>query len=218
MLEIPLFPLNTVLFPGTPIHLHIFEPRYIKMVNHCVENSQPFGIALIRSGIEALGPLAEPHYIGCTAQIAQIQPLADGQMNLVAIGVERFRVLTIDRETKPFLVGRIQLYPIENPDPAGLDRRCVHLRRHFERFIKILLDAGSQPMDLSQLPDDGVALAFLAAAVLQIPPVQKQELLASESADKLLDRLEHHYLRELALLEVVLSKQEVLQAGGFSIN
>ena len=136
MLEIPLFPLNTVLFPGTPIHLHIFEPRYIKMVNHCVENSQPFGVALIRSGIEALGPLAEPHYIGCTAQIAQIQPLADGQMNLVAIGVERFRVLTIDRETKPYLVGRIQHYPIENPDPAGLDRRCVHLRRQFERFIK----------------------------------------------------------------------------------
>ena len=60
MQEIPLFPLNTVLFPNAPLRLHIFEERYKRMVNDCLAEKQPFGVVLIRHGLEALGPLAEP--------------------------------------------------------------------------------------------------------------------------------------------------------------
>ena len=218
MYEIPLFPLHTVLFPGTPINLHIFEPRYIQMIDACLQDKKQFGVVLIRSGVEALGPLAEPHRIGCSAQIAHIQQLEGGRMNLVAIGQERFRVLTLDRQSQPYLIGSVQPYPMDNPDPEGVNLGAGRLRRQFERFIQMLLEAGENHLDLSQLPEEGVALAYMAAAVLQISPLKKQELLAMERADLLIDRLEHLYRRELALLEIVLSKNESLQAGGFSRN
>jgi Lon protease-like protein len=218
MYELPLFPLNTVLFPGTPIHLHIFEPRYVQMINLCVDQRQPFGVVLIREGMEALGPLAEPHHIGCTAQIAQIKQLEGGRMDLVALGQERFRLLDVDRETHPYLLGRVQSYPIENPDPSGAEYRSHLLHRQFDRFVQLLLKTGNNQPELDQLPEDGAMFGYLAAAVLQISPLQKQELLAAERLDKLLERLTQHYRRELALLEAVLSDHDSLQAGGFSIN
>ena len=58
MITLPLFPLNTVLFPGIPVHLHIFEERYKEMISQCLEARVPFGVVLIKSGPEALGPAA----------------------------------------------------------------------------------------------------------------------------------------------------------------
>ncbi len=218
MFEIPLFPLNTVLFPGTPIHLHIFEERYKQMVNTCLQDKRPFGVVLIRNGMEALGPLAEPFRIGCTAEIAHVQRLEDGQMNLVAVGQERIRILSFDSLTQPYLLGQVRLYPLTNPDPAGLADQAILLRRQLEQLVELLTRAGGSQVDLNQLPQDGVALAFLAAAVLQISPLQKQELLSIERADKLLDKLQHLYKRELTLMQTTLADVKSLQAGGFSRN
>lgn len=86
MYELPLFPLNTVLFPGTPIQLHIFEDRYLKMINRCIEEHKPFGVVLIEEGSEAFGPLAKPYRIGCTALIAKVEKLEDGRINITAVG------------------------------------------------------------------------------------------------------------------------------------
>ena len=86
MFELPLFPLNTVLFPGMPLPLHIFEDRYKQMINNCLEEKEPFGVVLIRNGKEALGPLAQPHSIGCTARIVEVQKLSDGRMNITSVG------------------------------------------------------------------------------------------------------------------------------------
>ncbi len=218
MVDLPLFPLNSVLFPGTPIQLHIFEPRYLKMVGDCLAGNSSFGVVLIRNGVEALGPLAEPHRIGCLAKIAQLERLADGRMDLTAVGLERFRVLNYDRQSQPYLVGKIQNYPIENIDPIGLQTRAYQLRKQFERFIEALLSSGSTEYDLNQIPEDGVTLGFLAAAMLQISPLQKQELLAMEHANRLLDKLIFYYSRELAILNVLLSDSNHLQAGGFSTS
>jgi Lon protease-like protein len=218
MVDLPLFPLNSVLFPGTPIQLHIFEPRYLKMVGDCLAANSSFGVVLIRSGVEALGPLAEPHRIGCLAKIAQLERLADGRMDLTAVGLERFRVLNYDRQSQPYLVGKIQNYPIENIDPIGLQTRANQLRKQFERFIEALLSSGSTKYDLNQIPEDGVTLGFLAAAMLQISPLQKQELLTMEHANRLLDRVIYYYSRELAILNVLLSDSNHLQAGGFSTS
>jgi uncharacterized protein len=218
MFEIPLFPLNTVLFPGTPINLHIFEERYKQMINLCLREKRPFGVVLIRNGMEALGPLAEPFHIGCSAEIAHVQRLEDEQMNLVAVGQERIRILSFDNQTQPYLVGQALAYPLTNPDPVALSTQTVLLRRQFEQLVDLLSRAGGSQLDLSQLPQDGVALAFLAAAVLQISPLQKQELLSIERADKLLDRLQLLYRRELTLMQTVMADVKSLQAGGFSRN
>jgi hypothetical protein len=122
MYELPLFPLNTVLFPGMPIDLHIFEPRYLLMISRCLTAEQPFGVVLIRTGLEANGALAEPYSIGTTARISTVEHLADGRMNLTALGEERFEILSLDR-SGPYLVGQVQAArPAANP--AGTARNA----------------------------------------------------------------------------------------------
>ena len=94
MNALPLFPLNTVLFPGMPLGLYIFEERYKLMMAQCLQEEQPFGVVLIAQGKEAMGPAAEPHPVGCTAVITEVQKLNDGRMNIVAVGQERFHIDT----------------------------------------------------------------------------------------------------------------------------
>ncbi len=104
-MELPLFPLNSVLFPGATLPLHIFEERYKKMVNLCLERNSPFGVLLIRSGSEA-GETAEPFEIGTTARIVRVQHLDAGRMNLICLGEQRFRLSRQVSET-PYLVGEV---------------------------------------------------------------------------------------------------------------
>ena len=80
-MELPIFPLNTVLFPGARLPLHIFEERYKAMINACIDERRPFGVCLIRSGSEPGAP-AEPFNVGTTAHIRQVQRLEDGKPGL----------------------------------------------------------------------------------------------------------------------------------------
>ena len=75
MYELPLFPLNVVLFPGMPLPLHIFEDRYKEMIADCIRENRPFGVVLIEEGSAEHGPAARPVAIGCTAEIAQVQEM-----------------------------------------------------------------------------------------------------------------------------------------------
>ena len=183
MFEIPLFPLNTVLFPGTPIHLHIFEERYKQMINACLREKRPFGVVLIRNGMEAMGPLAEPFHIGCTAEIAQVQRLEDEQMNLVAVGLERIRILSFDSLTQPYLVGKVRTLPVDQPGPRPGVGSGQHVappaRAVGRRFYR---KQGAASWTSTSSLRMAISLAFLAAAVLQISPLQKQELLSIERA------------------------------------
>ena len=161
-----LFPLNTVLFPGMPISLHIFEPRYKLMVEECLQSSQPFGVVLIRDGVEALGPLAEPHIVGCTAQITQIERLEDGRMNIIAIGVDRFQIRSLSHD-KPYLVGIVETYPLHRDDAQALRRAGEQLRPWVERYIAALAEAAEDTQfEPHYLPDDPLALGYLAAALV----------------------------------------------------
>lgn len=218
MFELPLFPLNAVLFPGTPIQLHIFEERYKRMINLCLQDHAPFGVVLIQRGLEALGSLAEPLSVGCTAEIVNVTRLRQERLNIVALGVKRFRILSLDRTTYPYLVGQVEEYPITNPNPRVVDYRAAGLRIQVERFIQVLLKAGNGQFDFQELPDDPVMLAYMAAALLQISPAQKQELLVLESADDLVERLQSMYRREIALLRVLVARGGQAQGGSFSVN
>ncbi|HEY7377666.1 MAG TPA: LON peptidase substrate-binding domain-containing protein, partial [Steroidobacteraceae bacterium] len=94
--EIALFPLNTVLFPGGPLPLRIFEPRYIDMVRRCLREQRGFGVVLIRSGNE-VGP-AEFESVGTLARIVDFHALSDGLLGLVNVGERRFRVISRRRQ------------------------------------------------------------------------------------------------------------------------
>ncbi|HSH41936.1 MAG TPA: LON peptidase substrate-binding domain-containing protein, partial [Arenicellales bacterium] len=89
--SIALFPLNTVLFPGGPLPLRIFEPRYLEMVSDCMKHDAPFGVCLIAEGEEA-GEASRPHEHGTTARIEDWNQLPDGYLGITARGGERFVV------------------------------------------------------------------------------------------------------------------------------
>ncbi len=219
MIELPLFPLNTVLFPGMPLRLHVFEERYKEMIRRCLETSQPFGVVLIARGVEALGPLPEPHHIGCTAQIIQVEPLEQGRMNIVAIGQERFQVVSLYYD-KPYLVGNVELYPMVADSPNAIAQAGRRLRPWVERYLHILSEAGLVQFDAGQLPGDALGLGYLSAALLQAPAKQKQSLLAAERASAFLNDMGALFRREVALLEsmVALHIRDEENPLPFSLN
>lgn len=201
MYNLPLFPLDTVLFPGMPLGLHIFEPRYRLMMGRCIEAGTAFGVVLIRSGLEAGGP-AQPYDVGCTARVAEVEKLPDGRMNLTAVGEDRFVIHEL-RYDQPYLVGRVAWLPLEQPQTLettiGAHRLAPWVRRYLAQISRLAPDL---PVDLSalQLPEDSLMLLYWAATLLQIPSVEKQPLLEAGSAYDLLSLLGRLYRRETALL------------------
>ncbi|HPF25676.1 MAG TPA: LON peptidase substrate-binding domain-containing protein [Steroidobacteraceae bacterium] len=145
--QIPLFPLNVVLFPGGPLPLRIFETRYTDMVRHCMREQSAFGVVLIRSGGEA-GAVAKTAEIGTTARIVDFSQLPDNLLGITCVGERKFRVLTRWRESDGLNKAQVQWLA---PEPAialppdtrhlsailrkvlpELDEVYQHVEKHFE--------------------------------------------------------------------------------------
>ncbi len=206
--DLPLFPLDTVLFPGMPIRLHIFEERYRIMMQRCLEHDLAFGVVLIQTGVEAGGPLAEPVSVGCTAQIVHAERLSQGRLNLVATGEERFRLSAIDRNLEPYLIGQAAFFPMPNPDPDALAREARALRKQVIYYLRTLNRAGQLPAHLEHLPNEPLLFLHLAATMLQAPNYQKQRLLEASDTLHLARGLRSLYRRETALLERLLQRSK----------
>lgn len=218
MADLPLFPLNTVLFPGMQLKLHIFEERYKIMINECSEERKPFGVVLIKSGEEALGSLAVPHDIGCTAQITDIQHLQFGRMNIVAMGQQRFRINKITQE-HPYLLGDVEFFSPDNDNDEISQYYSKQLRPLIIRYLKILSEAGEIQFDPDHIPHDPKSLAHVGSILLQSENDQKQRLLESDTTSSLLKHLVEIYKLETLLLEVRISPpDESFNIGPFSSN
>ncbi len=204
MVELSLFPLNTVLFPGQPLKLHIFEERYKLMINECVRTNSPFGVVLIDEGSEAYGPLAKPYMVGSTAHITHIQRLPQDRMNILAIGRERFRIHQLYHE-HAYLKGDVELFPMQDTSMERVKRGGLALRPLVEKYLTILRDAGQIQFDSSQIPHDPITLAYLSAIILQIDMREKQALLESSNTTLFIRRLLKHYHLEVMLLEKMVS-------------
>jgi Lon protease-like protein len=203
MFELALFPLHTVLFPGMPLQLHIFEPRYRLMVRRCLENNLSFGVVLIRQGLEALGPLAEPYQVGCTARIVEIEKAQGENLYLTALGDEPFRIIELDK-SQPYLVGQVEALRLERPHTLEILRQVRALTSSVKRYLKLLSQARISALNLSltdlELPDDPMMLIYLAASLLQLPSVEKQPLLEVTSTLELITEIQRLYQRETAVL------------------
>ncbi len=216
MFELSLFPLNTVLFPGMPLALHIFEERYKLMISECIETRKPFGVVLIKHGAEALGRLAEPHLIGCMAQITQVQHLGEGRMNIAAVGRERFRILSLDHGL-PYLVGRVEEYPLSGWGEQAIFPTAEKLRPFIARYMQELSRLEGVDLDPEQIPDEPVKLAYFGDALLQAPAEQKQNLLSTGEAAEMLTEMRHLYRRELSLVKYML-QMPLQDDSSFSLN
>jgi len=202
--ELPLFPLNTVLFPGMPLPLHIFEERYKRLVNDCTRDHKPFGVVLIKTGVE-VGMPAEPYPIGTTTLITGVERLPEGRFNIETVGQDRFRILEL-RDHTPYLSALVEDFPITNPDTTATRAAAAQLRPWVSRYMSLLARAAETPFDAARLPSEPLALAYLAAIVLQTPPLAKQSLLDLPSATELLQAEHKLYRSELALLDTLLTQ------------
>jgi Lon protease-like protein len=215
METLPLFPLNTVLFPGQLLPLHIFEPRYRQMIGECIQHGQPFGVVLIRSGDE-VGETAEPVEVGTTAQIVQVDSVADGRMNILCVGKARFRIAQL-LDVKPYLSGQVELWPWEPYDAGSVDIQRV--RRQLDRYLHILAETTDNKLDLP-LPDEPATLANIAASVLQVEMSEKLRLLTTPSISALLIEVADLLQRELRAWQIVQASRQLSpdEASSFSLN
>jgi Lon protease-like protein len=172
--DLRLFPLNTVLFPGMRLPLHIFEERYKLMIRECIEEDAPFGVALIKSGDE-VGSSSVPYDVGTMARILQVEYLDDGRMNIFTIGQQRFRIVTVNT-TQPYL--RAEVTALE-PEPAGDGAYSVmpRVRLMFDDYLKTFFAVGDQYVRQVFLPDDPGEAADYVAARCDVPPEAKQQWL-----------------------------------------
>lgn len=196
---LPLFPLRLVLFPGQVLPLHIFEPRYRTMINLCIERELPFGVVLMRDDPvdwrRYQNDIDLPHAVGVTAHIRGIERLADGRMNIVTLGLHRFRVRQW-RFDQPFLQGDVEALPM--PGAVARDEVTL-LQQQLASYVQLLSQIVEADIDLNDMPNDALALAYLVGSVLQLPWEDKQRLL--ELADlPTLYAAEHELLHKERML------------------
>jgi uncharacterized protein len=180
---IALFPLHTVLFPGGPLPLRIFETRYTDMVRRCMRGQQQFGVVLIQEGDEA-GEVATTATVGCTARIADFHTLQDGLLGISCIGERKFRVQRVWRAADGLNMAEVVWLPAEPELPlsvvharlvATLRRALDELREHYEHVETRF--------------DDAAWVGSRLAELIPIGLVDKQALLELQDPIERLDAL-----------------------------
>ncbi len=205
-MDMPLFPLQTVLFPGMMMPLHIFEPRYLEMVERCLEEQIPFGVVLIRRGKEVGGP-AEPYSVGTAARITKVKRHPDGRMDIVVAGTQRFRIQELDAHSRAYLTAQVRHYPVVNGDTRLALQQALRIRPKILAYVELLAKATGVKLPLDQLPEEPTTLALLTAIALQIPAPDKQRLLALPGVPEMLDLGNYFLARELQLLRYMVESQ-----------
>jgi uncharacterized protein len=168
---IALFPLHTVLFPGGPLPLRIFETRYTDMVRRCMRTQEPFGVVMIQEGDEA-GVVATTATVGCTARIVDFHTLHDGLLGISCVGERKFRVLRVWRADDGLNMGEVAWLPVEPelPVPPECERLVSTLRRALEELAE-------HYENVARKFDDAAWIGARIAELLPIELADKQALL-----------------------------------------
>jgi len=181
--ELPLFPLQTVLFPGGRLPLRIFETRYMDMAKACLRDGSPFGVCLIREGGE-VGEPALPEAVGCVARIAQWDMPQLGVLLVLALGERRFRIL--ERRVQPDGLARATVALLAPETDAELDPGSDLCARVLRRAIE------SSPEPIVEPPLRYDSAAWVSARLAELLPLSnetRQALLELDDAGERADRL-----------------------------
>jgi len=187
--ELPLFPLPVVLFPGMPMPLHIFEPRYRQLLSDIRAGHNLFGLSYFDSS-SSDKELPPAGHIGCVAEITESQALPDGRSNVLAVGVVRYRVEAYVERGDPYLVVEANYFEDEEEDQQALARKSKAVAAMFMRVanaIRLINDERGSLPDISDTEPQ--KLSFLVAAAMEIEVETKQELLELRSTSERLNRL-----------------------------
>jgi uncharacterized protein len=190
---VPIFPLNTVLFPGAMLPLRIFEIRYIDMARDCLRDGKPFGVCLIREGSE-VGTPAVPFDVGCLARIIECDVEELGVLKVRIEGTDRFRLLSTEVSRQGLIVGETEPLAAEAAvtGTQGLVECADFLR-------KVIPAIGAERFATPLRYDDASWVGFRLAEILPLRNDVRQKLLEVTDAALRVGIL-HRFLREQKLL------------------
>jgi uncharacterized protein len=201
---LPMFPLNTVLFPGTSVPLRVFEDRYRALVHHLLRVEDPtervFGSVGIREGYEVGEHGAQWLFrVGCRVKMTEVEAHADGTFDLVAVGLDRIELEHLDT-SGAYPVGRVT--PLAEQDVAVPDAVAGTARATFEAYREALVEIDREPPG-SDLPHDPAYLSWTLAALAPLTLAERQALLEAEDADSRLRMVTDVLRAELRTMQVI---------------
>ena len=186
---LPLFPLPLVLFPGVPQPLHIFEPRYRRLLADVRASNNLFGLSHFAPGA-AGDDRPPPGHVGCATEVVEVQALPDGRSNILTLGVARYRLVEYVERGDPYLVARVEFFADEEEEREVVERRAGEVSEMFMRIARAMRTANAERGTIPELPqDDPERLSFLVAAVVEMDAEAKQRLLETRSTSERLRRL-----------------------------
>jgi hypothetical protein len=172
VIELPLFPLRTVLFPEGFLPLRIFEQRYLKMVRDCTSDDSGFGVCLILEGEEAISPV-RPARVGTVAAIVDWYTLDDGLLGVSVVGADRFSVIHTERQADGLMLGQVELLP--EPEHQPVPEAYSVLTQVLARFLEKVGE--HYPSYSQESLDDASWVGYRLAELLPLAAIEKQQLL-----------------------------------------
>jgi ATP-dependent Lon protease len=188
--EMPVFPLPVVLFPGVPLPLHIFEPRYRQMLLDVRVGNNLFGVSYFDPSTQT-NEVPPAGHVGCVAEVTETQVFADGRSNILTLGVIRYRIESYVERGEPYLVAKLSYFEDEEEDEtalAGLTKEVAEAFTRIAQAVRTINDERTNLPDISNTEPQ--RLSFLVAAAMEIEADVKQELLELRSTFERLERLQ----------------------------
>ena len=187
--ELPLFPLPVVLFPGVPLPLHIFEPRYRQMLLDIRAAKNLFGLSYFDSST-AEGDVPPAGHVGCVAEVTEVQTFPDGRSNILTLGVIRYRIESYVERGDPYLVAQVSYFEDDDEDEELLAAPAKEVAETFTRIAQAVRTINDERATLPDITNtEPQRLSFLVAAAMEIDADVKQELLELRSTSERLERL-----------------------------
>ncbi|MGE5325125.1 MAG: LON peptidase substrate-binding domain-containing protein [Actinomycetota bacterium] len=195
---LPIFPLEVVLFPGAPLPLHIFEPRYKEMITECLELGKPFG--MVRAKENAVAE------VGCSAVILNVMKrYEDGRLDIASEGKQRFSILELNHD-RPFLQAEVTWFDDDEPAPLPGKEAETAVQLH-EQLFQIL----GQDADIDR---DRNPLSFQLASQLPVDLDFKQAILEMKSEAERMETLVEYYRATIPKVERTLQARERASGNG----
>lgn len=187
--ELPLFPLPIVLFPGVPLPLHIFEPRYRQMLEDIRVSNNLFGITYFDSS-SSEREVPTPGEIGCVAEVTETLTLPDGRSNILTLGIVRYRIDSYVERGDPYLVVKVSYFEDDDEDEGSLQVAATDVADTFTRIARAVRTINDERVNLPDISDtEPEQLSFLVSAAMEVEVEIKQELLELRSTAERLQRL-----------------------------
>jgi Lon protease-like protein len=201
---LPMFPLNSVMFPGVSIPLRVFEDRYRALVHHLLRVPDPtdrvFGTVAIREGYEVGDHGAQSLYkVGCRVRMTDVEPRPDGTFDLVAVGLDRIELERLDT-TGSFPLGHVSARPEQ---ASAVPAEVVEQARAVFTAYRVALTAIRSDPYPAPLPQDPTYLSWTLAAVAPLPMPDRQSLLEAEDAGLRLQLVTELLRTELRAMNVI---------------